>query len=140
MRILMILASTISLIALAQPAKSEDVAALQIQSLWAKMATIPDLVDVDQIIIEGDAGRPAIWGVLQKRGWIAGEAGTREKRFFTRFERACHLPSPECFRVTGIWSTGNLISEPPFPRASRPIEAAIPTPLSSFSGALPRPQ
>lgn len=142
MRILIMLGSLASLVATAPPARAEDTANLQIQALWAKTATVPDLIDVDQIIIEGDAAKPALFGLLQKRGWLNNSRQPVEKRFFTRFERICHEPVKECFRVTGIWSGGQLISEPPFSprRASLPIEASLPRPLSSFSeGSLPHP-
>ena len=78
------------------------------EALWAKIATVPDLKGVDQIVIEGDNGG-VLMGVLQKRNWLYADPVFFEKRFFTKLERVCDYDTPKCFRVPGIWSNGSKI-------------------------------
>lgn len=75
------------------------------EALWAKIATVPDLKGVDQIVIEGD-NSGVLMGVLQKRNWMGEKSTALERRFFTKLERVCGEEVSHCFRVPGIWSNG----------------------------------
>ena len=81
----------------------------QTEALWAKIATVPVLKGVDQIVIEGDDSG-VLMGVLQKRNWLYARPVFYEKRFYTKLERVCDYDTPECFRVPEIWSNGVKIS------------------------------
>lgn len=94
---------------LASPA-SADVASAQIQALWAKVATVPELVGVDQIVFEGDTGAVMVRGVFEKRSWLNATPTYQSKRFNATIARKCFEDKPECFVVTGIWSNGSPIA------------------------------
>ena len=92
------------------PPISANAASAQLEALWAKMATIPDLRDVDQVIVEGDSNSDSLMGWLEKRNWLKDEPTIFYKRFYSRLERVCPQIVSTCFRVTGIWSNGHLIA------------------------------
>jgi hypothetical protein len=98
-----------ALMVAAVPAQA-DTASAQIQALWAKMATEPDLKDVDQVIIEGDANWPNIRGTLEKRKWADPDGNYQSKPFWARIEQQCSFAIPQCFKVVGIWSRGHLLA------------------------------
>lgn len=87
-----------------------DAGSRQIAALWAKMATVPDLKAVDQIIIEGDASQPTVRGTLFKMRWMQPNGEIKYKPFWARFEQRCSFDIPQCFKVKSIWSRGDLLA------------------------------
>jgi hypothetical protein len=79
-------------------------------AFWKAIQNSPQLVGVDQVVIEGDGNGPIMTGWLQKKSWIDGKLTNLERRFWTRIDRICSEIKPECFRCVGIWSNGQLVA------------------------------
>lgn len=103
----------IAALAIAVPALADEpqgFAEAQRTALWNAIQSSPKLVDVDQIVIEGDGTGQTVRGWLMKKNWTARVQTDLQRPFWARIDRTCADIHPRCFKVVGIWSGSDLLA------------------------------